>query len=215
MNSKYPVLKAILIGLIPVVCASVAVAASQIVGLNEQQTMALQTVLFGIAILIGIPLVRQLKVSMREFGFRTAESGSWKNVLYLLPVIVAEVLTFLADVSLNLNFTYLLLILIFTTLVGICEELYYRGILLKVLAKLGSHKAVLTSAIIFGILHLPNALSGNAPTYVALQIIFAFVFGFAAAGIVLHTKSLYPVILWHFAHDFLSIALGDGFFENS
>ncbi len=44
---------------------------------------------------------------------------------------------------------------------------------------------------------------------VLLQIINAIVFGILAAEIVILTKSLFPVIIWHFLFDFVNhISLG-------
>lgn len=45
--------------------------------------------------------------------------------------------------------------------------------------------------------------------YLVLQMLFAFWVGFALAEIVSIGKSLWPVIVWHAAHDFISITTGE------
>ncbi|MGM0918101.1 MAG: CPBP family glutamic-type intramembrane protease [Bacillota bacterium] len=57
------------------------------------------------------------------------------------------------------------------------------------------------SAVLFGLGHSPNLLSGKSLTLTVAQIIFAFLFGFVAAEIVALTNSLQWVIIWHAVHN--------------
>jgi len=65
--------------------------------------------------------------------------------------------------------------------------------------------------MLFGILHSANLLGGKQPLYVILQVIFAFIFALVCSEIVVITKSLIPVILWHTLHDFIAYITNDNF----
>jgi membrane protease YdiL (CAAX protease family) len=73
----------------------------------------------------------------------------------------------------------------------------------------GSKKAIIWSSVIFGTLHLINALNGKDVLYLILQMLFAFLVGFVLAEIVSITKSLWVVIIWHGAHDFISFTTSE------
>jgi membrane protease YdiL (CAAX protease family) len=73
----------------------------------------------------------------------------------------------------------------------------------------GRKKAIIWSSIVFGVLHLVNVLNGKNALYLILQVIFAFLVGFVLAEIVSITKSLWIVIIWHAAHDYISSITSD------
>ena len=83
------------------------------------------------------------------------------------------------------------------------------GLSLKAMQTQGRKKAIIWSAVVFGVLHLVNALSGKSTLYLVLQMFFAFLVGFVLAEIVSITKSLWFVIIWHAAHDFISSTTSD------
>ncbi len=100
-------------------------------------------------------------------------------------------------------------ILLFSTVaVGFNEEIYFRGLALKFISEKGRKKAIIWSSVIFGFLHLANAFHGKDTLYLVLQMIFALLVGFVLAEIVSITRSLWVVITWHAAHDYLSNITG-------
>ncbi|MBU3192314.1 CPBP family intramembrane glutamic endopeptidase, partial [Clostridium bowmanii] len=103
------------------------------------------------------------------------------------------------------GFTYVSVLIFFTLAVGISEEVYFRGIILKLLKDNFSVKqTIVISALVFGIGHFASILVGQSIVEVLLQIINAIVFGILAAEIVMITKSLFPVIIWHLLFDFVN-----------
>jgi membrane protease YdiL (CAAX protease family) len=67
-------------------------------------------------------------------------------------------------------------------------------------------RATILSSLLFGGLHLANLLVGSDPVATALQVIVAVLYGFAATAILLHTASIWPLILVHGIQDFLAFA---------
>lgn len=102
-----------------------------------------------------------------------------------------------------------IILLFFTVAVGFNEEIYFRGLALKFIEEKGRKKAIIWSSVIFGVLHLVNALNGKNALYLVLQMMFALLVGFVLVEIVSITKSLWVVIAWHAAHDYISSITGE------
>lgn len=203
-SSHYPLRSAILLGLLPILFATAAGVISVVLTFNETQTLIAQTLSFGISILLGLLLVARSKLGLAAFGFRGLERHSRSVVLYFLPLLAAELLPFLSGLDLSLSLTQVGLLFIFATVVGINEELFFRGLLFKILQTKGVKYAVIASSLLFGIGHAFTALSGSDPLYVMILIIFAGLFGLICAELVVLTKSIIPVIVWHGLHDFIA-----------
>jgi membrane protease YdiL (CAAX protease family) len=135
---------------------------------------------------------------------RKIESGSIGKTLFFIPVVLSELPPILVGVDFK-GFTYVSVLIFFTLAVGMSEELYFRGIILKFLKDNFSVKqTIVISALVFGVGHFASILAGKSIVEVLLQIINAIVFGIIAAEIVMHTKSLFPVIIWNFLFDFVN-----------
>lgn len=87
-------------------------------------------------------------------------------------------------------------ILIFAVLPGILEELLFRGYFLRVLRPYGGRFAIVTTALLFGLMH------GNI-----LQIPFAFLVGLACGWLALRTGRVWPAMLLHFLNNFMAQVL--------
>ncbi|MFK7984321.1 MAG: lysostaphin resistance A-like protein [Saprospiraceae bacterium] len=81
----------------------------------------------------------------------------------------------------------------------ICEEIIFRGVILEGLAKkYDPTKAIIFSALIFGIIHLQP-----------LQVIGAFFAGLILGWIYLKTQSLWVVIALHVINNFVAFTFSD------
>ncbi|WP_054870679.1 type II CAAX endopeptidase family protein [Caloranaerobacter sp. TR13] len=80
---------------------------------------------------------------------------------------------------------------------GICEEVMFRGLIMKGYEKLGKWKAIIFSAVLFGLFHF-NIQNLLGPIFLGL------LFGF----IVYKTDSLYASMLAHFTNNALALFLG-------
>ena len=85
---------------------------------------------------------------------------------------------------------------------AVTEEFIYRGCVMGRLRKFGDGFALVTSALLFGMMH------GNFT-----QAPFAFVVGLAAGWAVLYTGSIFPAMLIHGMNNLISV-LSDIAFEN-
>lgn len=80
---------------------------------------------------------------------------------------------------------------------GICEEVFFRGIILNTYSEYFSYwKAIIISAVLFGIFHF-NILNILGPIYLGI------VFGYLA----IRTKSIIPAILGHMTNNGLAYIL--------
>ncbi len=127
---------------------------------------------------------------------------------FLLPLVLPAVnLSQGVDPAAWPNLPYFFALALLT---GFLEETIYRGIILQALAPKGVWRSVLITAIIFGVSHSLNVLSGSDPAYVALQIGYAFAIGFAFAALVLRTRLIWPLIVVHFLTDLFGFMASNG-----
>ena len=92
-----------------------------------------------------------------------------------------------------------MLLLLGGTLVGpICEEIIFRGVILKGFLKSYSpNTAIVLSAVIFGVIHL-----------IPLQVVSAFFIGIVLGWIYYKTQSLWLPILIHIIHNSIAFLIG-------
>ncbi|MNN26438.1 CAAX amino terminal protease self- immunity [compost metagenome] len=162
----------------------------------------------ALSVLAGLLLLRRSDLSTREIGFRRLASGSVRSVWFCVPLLLMEVipLTIYGPTFARPGAEYAALALL-TVVVGLNEELYFRGVSFSFLLGKSRKQAVIGSSIIFGVLHAANALSSaTQPVEVLLQIVFAFLVGLTLALIVSITRSLWVGIVWHFVHNFISFS---------
>ncbi|MHA7964125.1 CPBP family intramembrane glutamic endopeptidase [Paenibacillus sp. CAU 1782] len=182
------------------------VAAGVIVTIMEMDSISTPAILIqaGFTFLsaaVGIALMAKSSYSLKEYGFTGMTKQAKTNAAWFLPLLAVEAFSFLPGFRENLSMGYVLAVVLFTLMVGINEEVYFRGLILKRLSEKGIRYAAIVSSVLFSVVHLVNVVSGADLTYTGLQIVFAALFGFVCAELVILTKSLIPVILWHFIHD--------------
>jgi uncharacterized protein len=172
--------------------------------MNQIEIFLAQGCFMLLSIIIPIVYVGKKKIYLKEVGLRKMELGSIGKTLFFIPIILCELPLILVGVDFK-GFIYVSVLIFFTLMVGISEELYFRGIILRLLKENFSAKqTIVISALVFGIGHFASVLTGTSIVEVLLQIINAIVFGILAAEIAMLTKSLFPVIIWHFLFDFVN-----------
>ncbi|WP_129600010.1 type II CAAX endopeptidase family protein [Anaerophilus nitritogenes] len=92
---------------------------------------------------------------------------------------------------------YFVLLFIISISAGICEEVFFRGLLLKTYEKIGKKKAIWISALLFGLFHF-NLQNFLGPT--VLGILFGY--------LVCQTNSLFAGIIGHMTNNGLAVTLG-------
>jgi len=159
------------------------------------------TLSFIIAPLFLLSVVFLSKGSLKV-GFNPPKSFKslfhlWLPLLFILAFLFTGISKGLPPNSV------VVFILINTLLVGVSEELMFRGILFGAsLTKFSIWKSIWIASIIFGVIHLSNGfLTGDftAASVQAMQAIFAGVWFLA---IRIRTGSIFPVIIIHGLWDF-------------
>ena len=195
--------------LIPVLALSLAgvvagIAASQGHPLSDRGTTVTQIIAMLVSICVAVLLARRYG-GLTGVGVRRPRVGWLRRVWWLAPVVAIEAVGFLSGIDISTEGVPLLLWALFCALVGIHEELYFRGLVATCLKRFGWRIMAGGSALLFGIGHLAQAMSGTeSPAYVAVQVVYATLFGVVALEILYLTGSLWPVIAWHAAHDFIA-----------
>lgn len=90
--------------------------------------------------------------------------------------------------------------------VGFLEEVIFRGLLFKAIAKESIRKAIVISSVTFGIGHIINLVNGSGMTLIEniCQIIFAIAVGFLFVLLFYRGGSLLPCIITHSAINSIS-----------
>ncbi|MFD1175997.1 CPBP family intramembrane glutamic endopeptidase [Paenibacillus puldeungensis] len=207
---KHPYIASILVGLLCTFMTALGMAVPQIMGLDTYSIYIVATVFLLISVAIGVFIMTKSKLTLVEYGFRISENRSSSNVWWYAPLLALEVLPIAVyGFSPEITPVQYIILAFFTIAIGLNEEIYFRGLALKFLAAKGGKRAIIFSSIIFGVLHLINALNGKNVLYLVLQMLFALLVGFVLAEIVSITKSLWIVIIWHAAHDYISNTTSD------
>jgi len=117
------------------------------------------------------------------------------NIAYFIIQFIGEIPAQPFPVPKNFQ-EYILGLLVVAVLPGICEEMMHRGLILKAYEKRGSMKAIIITAIFFGLFHfdITNLLG---PVFLGLLIGYY----------VIRTNSIFAGMLAHFANNFIAQTL--------
>jgi hypothetical protein len=82
---------------------------------------------------------------------------------------------------------------------SIFEEAVFRGIVLTVfLGKYSQRKAIIISALGFGLMHLLNLAGGRDLVWVLGQVAWSFILGLFYGYVFVKTRSLLPLMIFHY-----------------
>lgn len=130
--------------------------------------------------------------------------GAKHSMIWYLPCLLILAPMLIGGFA-NEGMSYYLISLFFTLAVGVSEELYFRGIVIERLQKNFSEKGiVLLSTLIFGLGHASAALSGMDTIGVIMTVINALIFGWLAIELLMCSKVLLPLMIFHCLFDWLS-----------
>ncbi len=139
----------------------------------------------------------------------------WKGPNNLLDLLLLCPPTmFLLSMSLLVLFTglpsisVLMIVIINTLMVGISEELMFRGILFYgISSSFGIWRAVWSTAIIFGAVHTFNSFITGDFNASILQALFAFMFDIYIVALRVRLDTIIPGIIFHWLWDCLAFLL--------
>lgn len=121
------------------------------------------------------------------------------KMLFYIPLLVLLTANLWYGVAMNLSPLETVLYVLSMFCVGFLEEMIFRGLLFKAMAKDGVKSAIIVSSVTFGIGHIVNLFNGSGAEWLPnlLQVVYAIAIGFAFVMIYCKTKSLLPCILTH------------------
>lgn len=148
-------------------------------------------------------------VGRSDFRY-TLESGQLGLIMCLLllllvPLSIFEILAPLPDMLVlnGLNFQSPAVIISAVVVAPVVEEIIFRGMITKILlAKYDPKKAILISALIFGIIHMNPA---QIPCTIMLGLLFGWLF--------YKTRSIIPGVILHFTNNAIAL-LGSNYFND-
>lgn len=128
-----------------------------------------------------------------------------KKFLYFIPLYLIATVNIWPGISINNSKLEIIFYILTMINVGFIEEIIFRGFLFKAIEKDNVNKAIIISAVTFGIGHIINLINGADFIPTLIQIIYAIVLGFLFVIIFYKSKSLIPSILTHSLINSLSI----------
>ena len=170
--------------------------------LEAPETLFLQGMFMLLSLAIPLCFIWAKRWNWSEIGFDKIDAAGCKRTLYFLPLLTifipAAVQGFqIQSVALCLGNLFLYL------MVGISEEVYFRGIIPRYLSKAFSpDRMILISTLIFGIGHVASAFTASTGLEVGLSVLNAVIFGWLAIEMAVLSNNIIPGILLHFLFDF-------------
>ena len=203
---RHPWLVALGSSLVPVVFTAGGFAVAQVRGLDDLGTYLTVAATVTVSALVGLLIMWRARPSLTDFGHRTPRNAA--RALWWVPSGAVVALVLLGS-GVAVRLAVVPAIVWLTLAVGLNEELFYRGIVFKVMRRYGTCRAIAYSALIFGVLHLANLGNGSSAGYLLLQVVFSALFGFVTAELVAVTGSLWPGVAFHAAYDTVAYLGGD------
>ena len=166
--------------------------------------------LLGLVAISGamLSVIRLLGIE-KELGMtRWLQNG--KKLFWLLPMWVLSTGNLWGGAGLRYDGITTVMAVLSFLLVGVAEEIVFRGFLFNGMKKTGSLTvAIVVSAITFGMGHIVNLLTGHATAETLVQMIFAVAWGFLFTFAYLKGGSLLPCIVIHGLIDVFSVFARD------
>lgn len=129
-----------------------------------------------------------------------------RSFLWYIPLLILATHNLWNGVAVNFPLADTLCYICYMLCVGFVEEVLFRGLLFKAIAKDNVKLAVIISSVTFGLGHLLHLVNGSGVELIAnlCQVCGAIAAGFLFVTIFYHGGSLLPCILTHSAIDAVS-----------
>ncbi len=204
--TRRPWLMAIVVALGATALTGFGAGMSQVRQLDQLASTYTQAAFVGLSAVLGLLLMWRTKPSLQDYGFRGPLH--LRRSLWVLPLAAVPVIL-LAFAGITVTSAQAVAYALLAICVGFSEEIWFRGLLLASLRRLGTRTAIIGGSAIFGVLHLSNFFTGRSPLYLALQFCFACLVGFVLAELVSIVGSLWVGIVWHMVYDMAAFSTGD------
>ncbi|MBQ9142147.1 MAG: CPBP family intramembrane metalloprotease [Lachnospiraceae bacterium] len=154
-------------------------------------------------------------------GFKGFWKSLWSGMVFFLLAVPGCVL--FATMATEEGATYkalpeILAFVLFVLLVGLAEEIFFRGILADAILKRFGNSvsgvviSVVLSGVVFGLAHILNILSGQSLEESIVQVVATSMLGILLSAIYIRHRNAYAVALLHTVLDFMTM-FSSGFFQ--
>ena len=169
----------------------------------------------GIDKIVTLPILIAMSAGLYFFVRKNGLTGKYGlckpklpavKMLYYIPLLVLLTANLWYGVAMNQSPLETVLYILAMFCVGFLEELIFRGLLFRAMAKDGVKAAIIVSSVTFGIGHIVNLINGSGAELLPnlLQVMYAVAIGFAFVMIYCRTRSLMPCIIVHSVFNGLS-----------
>lgn len=156
------------------------------------------------AMLVGLALIAAALLAFirsahleKKYGL-VKWRGSAREYLYFLPMLVLMTGNLWGGAGIAYEGSAQLFAVLSMLLVGVVEELIFRGLLFRALLEQNAPPVAITiSAVTFGIGHIVNLLAGQGGLESVIQVLFAVAWGFLFTLVFYHSGSLLVCIFVH------------------
>lgn len=125
------------------------------------------------------------------------------------PILVLSAISLLTLITGLPASKTLLFIALNTFLVGVSEEVMFRGVLFRAfLENFKVWSAIIITTLLFGVVHVLNGFTTGDWGMAMLQAVAACMSGLIFIAIVIRTGSIWPAIIYHFAWDCILFLMG-------
>ena len=167
-------------------------------GIEDCRSTIINTI-FSIALIILMIILK------RTSYYGLTKVTNLKKYIYFIPLILIISVNLWNGVNINNSTSEIIFYILTMINVGFIEEIIFRGFLFKMMAKDNVKRAIIVSAITFGIGHIVNLLNGAELIPNLMQICYAISIGYLFVIIFYNSKSLIPCIITHSLVNSLSI----------
>lgn len=164
------------------------------------------TVIFlGILAAVAVVFMKKNRL-LGEFGFCKANIKASK-LLFYMPLILIASCNLWFGVTVNYSWHIAVFYVLSMLLVGLLEEIIFRGFLFKAMAENDLKSAIIVSSVTFGIGHFVNLINGSGAEIIPniCQVVSAVAIGFLFVVLFYKTKSLLACIVTHGVLNSLSV----------
>ena len=167
-------------------------------GIEDYRSTIINTI-FSICLIILIIMLK------RTSYYGLTKVTNVKAYLYFIPLLLIVSVNLWNGININNSTSEIIFYILTMINVGFIEEIIFRGFLFKMMAKDNVKRAIIVSAITFGIGHIVNLLNGADLIPTLMQICYAISIGYLFVIIFDKSKSLIPCIITHSLVNSLSI----------
>lgn len=192
---KHETLFCILLILIYIIINSYCI---QNFGITNYKSAIINTIFSIILIILMLALKR-----MKYYGITKVNNP--KKYLFFIPLALIISVNLWNGININNSTNEIIFYILNMMNVGFIEEIIFRGFLFKMMEKDNVKRAIIVSAITFGIGHIVNLLNGSELIPTLMQICYAIAIGYLFVIIFYKSKSIIPCIVAHSVNNSLSI----------